>query len=95
MRTSITWAGVSDSENEVNPRRSVNITVPSRWTPPRRSSVGALQHLVDDVLGNEPREQVDGPDPLERFGDELDGQCPVAPSTSAPSGYTNDTTGRR
>ena len=49
----------SRSEKVVNPRRSVNITVPSTRSPPSRSSrAGALEHLVDDRLGHEAREDV-------------------------------------
>ena len=36
MRTSITRAGLSVSAIDVNPRRSENMTVPSRWIPPKR-----------------------------------------------------------
>ena len=58
MRTSITWSGGSARRSVVKPRRSVNITVPSRRTPPsRRSSSARCEHLVDDVLGHEAGEQ--------------------------------------
>ena len=56
--TSITSPGASDSANEVKPRRSLNITVPSRCTPPRRNPASVLASTSSTTSSGTKRENM-------------------------------------
>ena len=92
MRTSITWAGVSDSENEVNPRRSVNMIVPSRWMPPSRSPSALLSTSSTTSSGTNRANRSTVRIRSNASVMSCTASAPIALRTSAPSGYTNDTT---
>ena len=92
MRTSITWEGVSDSENEVNPRRSVNMTVPSRWMPPSRRPSALLRTSSTTSSGTNRANRSTVRIRSNASVTSCTASEPTAARTSAPSGYTNDTT---
>ena len=93
VEDSITSSARSASEKVVKPRRSVNMTVPRGATPPRRRSVvGLREHLVDDLLRHEAREDVAHPLALERLEQVVRPRARRRPRGRAPRADRRTTT---